>query len=100
VSFPAYEDFGQDIRVGFATWKVYMYLERNILNHQTAKEVKVWVVAEKRHIAKRKVILALNWLVVQGYLIEHPRAHSNSTRSFTLAYRRAPMTEDSPSKAA
>jgi hypothetical protein len=90
VSFPAFESLGAEIGLGQMTWRVYRHLQLEILDFETFKEVKVWFLCETLKLSKRSVCRALNWLVDQGYLLEHERAHGNSIRSFKLAYRKTP----------
>lgn len=97
VSYPALEDFGRDIRVGFARWKVYMNLQPPTLNHRTPIEVKVWALAERLHMGKRHVISALNWLVAEGYLIECERGDRH-VRRLMLEYEMATPAADDASQ--
>lgn len=85
MSFPAYDQFGQDIRVGFATWRVYMRLRPPRLDFAVAREVKVWALASELSMSPRKVRASLNWLVENGYLISHG-LRDGKVRCLRLAY--------------
>lgn len=99
MSFPAMEDLAADIELGFVAWKVYMHLQRNVLNHVTPVEVKVWLLADTVHSNNQRVIESLNWLVHKGYLAEHARG-SRGVRSFTLAWSVKPRPHGETPKAA
>ncbi len=98
VSFPAYTDFGKDVRAGYARWRVYMHLvHAPVLNHAKAVDVKITALAasipsrgddtqlEHGHISRRKAAEAIDWLVRVGYLVEHAKDR-RGVRSLTLAW--------------
>ena len=93
MSYPANVDFERDPSVTHARWKVYVrYCRRNLSFHEP-RGVKVralvaLLVDERgRHMKAHAVIEALNWLVREGYLIDHGRDETN-TRQLSLAYER------------
>lgn len=88
MSFPALDDFADDIRVGFMTWVVYMRLQRSWLNHASPRELKISGLADAWKMRRASIIAALDRLVEWGYLVEHPRS-SRGIRCFTLAWSRA-----------
>jgi hypothetical protein len=93
--FPALEAFAEDTRVRHLTFRVYMHLQRRVLDHREPREVKSYVLGETLRMGPASVIAALNWLVRAGYLIEHPRA-ARGVRVFTLAWARpAPIATES-----
>jgi hypothetical protein len=90
VSFPAYEHLGKNIGRGFARWRVYMHLvHQPVLNFVTPVEVKVTALAVTLEMSPRKTIEALDWLVGQGYIVQHAR-HGRRVRSLTLAWELLP----------
>lgn len=85
MSFPAYDELSADIELGFVAWKVYMWLQRNWLNHTSPRETKYLLLQQALHLRPASVLVGLNWLVERGYLIEHERS-DRGTRRFTLAW--------------
>lgn len=86
LSYPAFSQFGKDIRCGFAAWRVYMALQPPVLDFVEAREVKVWYLRETLHMSPNSVVRSLNWLVECGYLIDAGRV-SRGVRTFRLAYQ-------------
>lgn len=100
MTFPAYRDITKDIELGYARWRVYMFLVHEpILNHTQAIEVKVIAVAHALHMSNRKAIDALDWLVKRGYLIQHAR-DGRRTRSLSIAWERRASPTQQPPRAA
>lgn len=85
MSFPALEAFAADTKVRHITFRVYMHLQRELLNHVTPQTVKVAALSETLMLRPASIISALNWLTQHGYLIEHQRG-SRKVRNFTLAW--------------
>lgn len=85
MSYPAYQQFGKEIRRGYSVWRVYMALQPPLLAFHVPKDVKaVWLAGELK-MGRRHVIKALDWLVEHGYLIQHGRG-LHGVRSLSLAY--------------
>lgn len=89
MSFPAYDQLAADIELGHMTWRVYMHLQRNVLNHVTPVEVKSWLLCDTLHLRPASIVLALNWLSDRGYIVEHERG-ARGVRRFTLAWSVTP----------
>ena len=86
MSFPALDAFEEDpIGEHKPTWKVYMHLQRSLLNHTKPKPVKVRGLTQTLHLGPASVIVALNRLVEKGYLIEHDHDR-RGVRNLTLAW--------------
>jgi hypothetical protein len=85
MSFPALDTFASDIEMGFAAWKLYMWLQRNHLNHLTPKDTKISALCQTLSMGQHSVVDGLNRLVEKGYLDEHP-AGFRGVRRFTLAW--------------
>lgn len=98
MSCPAYFAFGKDLRVGYSRWRVYMHLvHAPVLNHAKPVDVKISALAlaipargddtpgARRHISRRKLSDAIDWLVQNGYLLEHAKDR-RGMRSLTLAW--------------
>ncbi len=90
VSFPALDAFAADRSVRRLTFRLYMYLQREVLDLTSPRLVKNAIIAEKLSMRPASVISALNWLVTAGYLVEHPRG-PRGDRSFTLAWSVQPQ---------
>lgn len=85
MSYPAYEQFGRQIGRGYAIWRVYVALQPPTLAFHAPKDIKaVWLAGELK-MGRRHVIKALNWLVLNGYLIQHGK-DAHGVRSLSLAY--------------
>jgi hypothetical protein len=82
---PSYAALAADNRLGFVTWRVYICLERHYLDHVQAREIKIWVLADRLKIGNTQVCKALNWLAEHGYIREHERG-SRGVRRFTLVW--------------
>jgi hypothetical protein len=86
MSFPALDAFEEDpIGEHKPTWKVYMHLQRSLLNHTKPMPVKVRALTQTLRLGPASVIAALNQLVGRGYLIEHSPG-SRGVRNLTLAW--------------
>lgn len=86
MSFPALDSFADDpIGEHKPTWKVYMHLQRSLLNHTKPMPVKVRALTQTLRVGPAGVIAALNELIQHGYLIEHA-PDSRGVRSLTLAW--------------
>jgi hypothetical protein len=85
MSYPAYDAFGKDIRVGFARWRVYMALQPPFLAHDIPTDIKVEVVRHAARTGTRATVAALAWLEEAGYIKVHSR-DARGTRRVTLAY--------------
>jgi hypothetical protein len=66
VSFPAFEDLAADIELGFASWRLYMWLQRNWLNHLTPKDTKIAALCQTLAMGQHSVVDGLDWLVSEG----------------------------------
>lgn len=90
LSFPAYEQIGRDVQLGYARWRVYMHLVNDgVLSLHRPTEVKVSGVCASLKMSRRKVTDALDWLTERGYLMEHTR-QSRRVRVLTLEWAVAP----------
>lgn len=87
MTFPALDAFAADRGVRRLTFRIYMYLQRDVLDLTEPRVVRVRNTAQYLRIGKSGVTRSLNWLVERGYLIEHPR-ESRGERVFTLAWTR------------
>jgi DNA-binding MarR family transcriptional regulator len=86
MSFPALDAFENDpISESPPTWRVYMHLQRSLLNHTKPLPVKVRGLTQTLKLGPASVITALNQLVERGYLIEHSH-DARGIRSLTLAW--------------
>lgn len=85
MTFPALDDLAQDVNIGHRAWRVYMHLQRSVLDLRTPRTVKVNVLGEALRIRPASISKSLNYLVQSGYLIEHER-ETRGIRSFTLAW--------------
>jgi hypothetical protein len=84
--FPALDAFVKDpISETPSTWKVYMHLQRSLLNHTKPMPVKVRALTQTLRVGPAGVITALKVLIEHGYLIEHA-PDSRGVRSLTLAW--------------
>ena len=70
--------------------RVYAHLLRNPLAFMHPQEVKVWLIADRLHTNKRRVIDALNLLILRGYVLEHHRGANNARRLSLLIERQCP----------
>jgi len=95
MSFPAYTQFGRDIRVGFARWKVYQALQPPFLSFDEPKDIKVEVVRRMARTSTRATIAALDWLESAGYI----KVHARRPRRVVLTYALpdVPSIEPAPS---
>ena len=98
MSFPARLDFERDEAVTYARWRVYVKYCCVELQFQPPRPVKVWPIVAKLHMDKQKAIRALDWLVAEGYLVDHGRDEAG-TRQLTLAYERRRFQNATPSAA-
>ncbi len=87
MTFPALDAFAADRAVRRLTFRVYMHLQRQVLDLTKPRAVKVAELAHTLRMRPASVIESLNWLVCRGYLIEHERKERR-VRTFTLALRR------------
>lgn len=87
MTFPALAAFAADHTVRRLTFRLYMHLQREALDINQARAVKVAELAHTLRMRPASVIESLNWLVQNGYLIEHAR-QSRRIRTFTLAWTR------------
>jgi hypothetical protein len=85
VSYPALDSFAADHRIRRSTFRLYMHLQRSVLHHAEPREVRIWYLKDRLHMGATAIISGLNWLVLNGYLIEHGRGQ-RMVRSFTLAW--------------
>lgn len=93
MNFPAFEHFekqvreaGDNIRRGFARWKVYRHLVEDVpLDFVDPTDVKATAVAAALHMSPRNVIAALDWLVEHGYLVAVGRK-ARRVRSLRLVH--------------
>jgi DNA-binding IclR family transcriptional regulator len=85
VSYPAYQQIGKEIGLGFARWKVYMALQPPTLNFRKPTEIKLVWLADHAHLSRQKAREALDWLVEKRYVIEEGR-DNRGVRSLTLAW--------------
>jgi hypothetical protein len=95
MSFPAFEDLAADIELGFASWRLYMWLQRNWLNHLTPKDTKIAALCQTLAMGQHSVVDGLDWLVARGYLTEHEPGY-RGVRRFTLAWSRVPPDKPAP----
>ncbi len=93
MSYPALDAFADDPNVRHLTFRVYMHLQRRVLDHAAPREVKSYVLSATLRIRPASVIAALNWLVRSGYLIEHARG-ARGVRVFSLAWSKRDPTAD------
>lgn len=68
ISYPAYDAFGKDIRVGFARWCVYMRL-RPGLRLSMYKPVRFTALGEMAQLRPAQAFRAMQWLVTNGYVL-------------------------------
>jgi DNA-binding MarR family transcriptional regulator len=85
VTFPALESLADDSAIERTAWRVYMHLQRHLLDHTAPREVKAQALAQTLHLREASVIAALNQLVTRGYLIEHDKG-ARRVRRLTLAW--------------
>jgi DNA-binding GntR family transcriptional regulator len=86
LSFPALDTFEKDpISETPSTWKVYMHLQRSLLNHTKPMPVKVRALAQTLRVGPGPIIAALNVLIERGYLLEHSH-DKRGVRHLTLAW--------------
>ena len=97
--FPANVEFERDPGVTYARWRVYTHLRLNVLSFIETRPVKHWALVHALRMSPNVAIDTLDWLVAEGYLLEHPRAHTRAPRSFSLVYSRANYPHDSKSAA-
>ena len=86
MSFPALDTFAADRDVSPVGFRVYMHLQRELLDFREPRAVKVEALRHQLQVSKRKVIESLRWLVARGYLVEHERRGLLRVRVFTLAW--------------
>lgn len=93
MSYPANLDFENDPAVTLARWKVYVrYCRKHLVFHEP-RLVKVRALVFSLHMGYSQAIPALDWLIEQGYLVEHdgdqPRTrYARRPRLLSLAYAR------------
>lgn len=85
MNFPALDAFAIDPVVTRITWRVYMQLQRGLLDFTSVREVRIASLVETLKMRPASVIFGLNQLAGRGYLLEHERGPQN-TRRFTLAW--------------
>lgn len=85
MSFPALDTLAADTTIEHSTWKVYMHLQRSLLNHTQPMPVKVRALTQTLRLGPSAVIAGLNQLVGKGYLIEHAPG-ARGVRNLTLAW--------------
>lgn len=85
MSFPALDTFASDIEMGFAAWKLYMWLQRNHLNHLEPKDTKISALCQTLSMGQHSVVDGLNRLVESGYLVESAPGF-RGVRRFVLAW--------------
>ncbi len=88
MSFPAFEDFSKEIRLSRNIFRLYMHLQREVLDHREPRQCLIWKLCEQLRMRRASVIRCLNWLVRNGYIIEHNRGERR-IRYCTLAWSRA-----------
>jgi Fe2+ or Zn2+ uptake regulation protein len=89
MSFPAWFDFQRDRVVADSPTvsRVYAFLLENPRCFEK-QDVKAWLIAEQRGMARDSVNRALDLLVERGYLIEHGRG-LNKVRCLSVAIVKA-----------
>lgn len=92
MSFPALDAFAADRAVRRLTFRLYMHLQREVLDLTSPRPVKVAQLAHTLRMRPESVITSLNWLVERGYLVEHARG-PRRIRSFTLAWTATPKAK-------
>ena len=90
MTYPAWFDLHKDpvIAQSPSASRVYAYLLENPRCQFEIQDVKAWLIAEQRGMARDSVNKALDLLVDRGYLIEHGRGQNN-VRRLTVAIVRA-----------
>lgn len=99
MSYPAFDAFAADHRVSRSTFRLYMFLQRECLHHAEPRSVRLWYLADRLRMGRTQVLGGLNWLVRNGYLVEHPRG-AQGVRSFTLAWSLADQSRNRTDSAA
>jgi hypothetical protein len=83
-SFPAAITFASDNRKTFVIQRVYDRAQTELDMHEV-REAKAWLWADALAMDKGDVLDAWNWLVANGYLLEHERGE-RLVRRFTLTH--------------
>lgn len=90
MTFPAWFDLHRDSVIAShpSAGRVYAYLLENPRCQFEIQDVKAWLIAEQRGMARDSVNKALDLLIERGYIIEHGRGQNN-VRRLTVAIVRA-----------